>query len=83
MGGAVGGARQRRTSKRRRHDGSDTDSEGDAEWRYAEDGDKGDDGGGVAAAGVVGDTDWRERSARARREQRGRVADARGRTSDL
>ena len=43
----VAGAVQRRTSKRRRHDGSDTDSESDAEWRYAEDGDEGDDRGGV------------------------------------
>ena len=34
----------------------------------------GDGDGGVATAGIVGDTDWRERAARARKEQRGRVA---------
>ena len=39
-----------------------------------------DDGdGGAATGGIVGDTDWRERAARARREQRRRVASARRR----
>ena len=53
----------------------------DAAWRAHEDDgvstDDGDgDGGcdGVAGVGIVGDTDWRERAARARKEQRRRVA---------
>ena len=33
--------------------------------------------GGIVGAGIVGDTDWRERAARARMEQRRRVARAR------
>ena len=63
----------------------DTDDDGDTEWRRAdsdegcgEDGDS-DDAQDVVGVGIVGDTDWRERAARARREQRRRVASARPR----
>ena len=54
------------------------------EWRHGGDNedtrdDSGDDGGGAVGAGIVGDTDWRERAARARMEQRKRVAKARKR----
>ena len=61
------------------------DSDGsDAEWRRDDDegsgGDGGDGDGGGAAGGIVGDTDWRERAARARMEKRRRVARERKRS---
>ena len=64
-------------------DGTDSDGS-NAEWRHDDgesDGGDGDDGGGGdVAGGIVGDTDWRERAARARIEQRRRVARERKRS---
>ena len=72
------------TGKRRRSAGDDDmddDDGSDAEWRAHDDGgvsaedDDGDGGcSGVAGVGIVGDTDWRERAARARMEQRKSLA---------
>ena len=70
------GDRRRRAGKRRRggDDGGAGSDGSDEEWQYGGDDDGEDGDGGVAAAGIVGDTDWRERAARARMEQRKRVA---------
>ena len=64
-------------------DNTDDDTGSDAEWRRSDgDGECGEDNdsdaeGSIVGAGIVGDTDWRERAARARVEQRRRVARAR------
>ena len=86
-GRGADGEHRRRADKRRRSAGDDDmddDDGSDAEWRAHDDGgvsaedDDGDgDCGGVVGVGIVGDTDWRERAARARMEQRKRLARAR------
>ena len=79
----MGGERRQRAGKRRRRGGDDNmddDTGSDAEWRCSDgDGECGEDNdsdaeGSIVGAGIVGDTDWRERAARARVEQRRRVA---------
>ena len=78
--GQGGGRRRRADKRRRRAGGDDADDDSDAEWRRSDgDGECGEDGdsdeeGGIVGVGIVGDTDWRERAARARMEQRRRVA---------
>jgi hypothetical protein len=59
---------------RRGHGGGAGSDGSDEEWQYGGDDDEGGGDGGDAMAGIVGDTDWRERAARARVEQRRRVA---------
>ena len=85
----MGGERRQRAGKRRRRvgdDNTDDDNGSDAEWRRSDgDGECGEDGdsdeeGGIVGVGIVGDTDWRERAARARVEQRRRVARERKRS---
>ena len=78
------GEHRQRAGKRRRSagdDNTDDDDGSDAEWRAHDDGgvsaEEGDGDGGCGGAvgvGIVGDTDWRERAARARMEQRRRLA---------